>query len=95
METKINWKSAVQTEILQRTNAADYFFRKVLNLEISEYFVSDKSSLADFDADDTQGIIDRIHQLYGTHIKNQHYRIPLWELLNELEATSPKRALKE
>jgi hypothetical protein len=81
METKIKF---VYTEISKRDSRARHLLQHVC--KITEYLITDFSSLRDFqDSDDLQIIRQQVFKTYGFPIQKHHLSMPLWKLLDELE----------
>jgi hypothetical protein len=74
----------VHTEISKRGSWARHLLEHVF--KITEYLITDFSSLRDFqDSDDIQDIRQKTFETYGFPLQKHHLSMPLWKLLNELE----------
>ena len=80
---------AARDEIERRADALDAFVSGVLELPWA--MVTDGSSLRDFDGLDDDGVPRRAERLYGLALESRHYEMPLWQLLDELEAAKRRR----
>ena len=65
---------------------AKEFFQALLEAEEQPYFVSDEATLYDIFAGDKTQLIDRCKSHYGATLENSNFTIPLWHLLDEIEA---------
>ena len=81
---------ATQTE--QRQVALERFLREVLGLPWA--FVSDDSHLSDFDGVLTRDeLTERCLSAYGLRLEPQHFSMPIWRVLDELEMARKERDL--
>ncbi len=81
---------AAETE--QRQRVLTRFLNDVLGLPWA--FVSDESHLSDFDGVlSREELISRCRAVYGVTLEAQHFSIPIWRVLDELEAASERRDL--
>lgn len=86
----LRFAQATQTE--QRQVALDRFLNDVLGLPWA--FVSDESHLSDFDGVlPREALIERCRALYGLRLEVRHFSMPIWRVLDELEAASGARDL--
>jgi hypothetical protein len=80
-------RGSPETEILQNENAIDYFLEHVF--EVGAY-INDLITLGDhINTNDrvlTEIIENRIYRVYGTRMMLKHYELPIWKLIEELEA---------
>ena len=72
-------------EIDKRADLAQEFYDAVFNADEHPYFVSDRASLYDIFAGDETELVERCRQKYGVRLQEEHFRIPLWRLLDYLE----------
>ena len=89
-EADLRFAPATQTE--QRQVALERFLREVLGLPWA--FVSDDSHLSDFDGVLTRDeLTERCLSAYGLRLEPQHFSMPIWRVLDELEMARKERDL--
>ncbi len=81
---------AAETE--QRQTLLRRFLNDVLGLPWA--FVSDESHLTDFDGVlSREELISRCQTVYGVTLDAHHFSIPIWRVLDELEAAGDQQNL--
>jgi hypothetical protein len=80
------YKLSGSEEMGRREGKAEEFFRALLEAEERPYFVSDEATLYDIFVGDEAELNDRCEAHYGVRLKESDFKIPLWRLLDELEA---------
>jgi hypothetical protein len=90
-------KLAPQTEVLERLNAIGYFCDQVLG--VGTVYLTDAFALGDFvNLDDpvcTEIVGEQTYCVYGTRLTHEHYEMPFWKLLDELEGNCLRSELEE
>lgn len=77
-------------EIDRREALADEFIQEVLRLPWA--FLSDGSTLADFQGVRTElELAQACYERYGLELEPRHFEMPLYKLLDELEAARQRR----
>ena len=69
-------------EIGKRAGLLEEFINSVFDEEDRPYFVSDKATLYDLTCGDEKEIISRIERTFGISIMEEHFKLPVWELLD-------------
>jgi Mn-dependent DtxR family transcriptional regulator len=83
---------ADSTETEQRQALLARFLNDVLGLPWA--FVSDESHLSDFDGVlSREELISRAQAVYGVTLDAHHFSMPIWRVLDELEAARERRDL--
>jgi Mn-dependent DtxR family transcriptional regulator len=81
---------AEATETEQRQALLRRFLNDVLGLPWA--FVSDESHLSDFDGVlSREELISRTRAVYGVSLQAHHFSMPIWRVLDELEAAQGGR----
>ena len=76
---------APRDETAKREEQLDEFIAEVLGLPWA--FISDGSTLADFEGVRTHlELSDACLEVYGMALEPRHFDLPLWQLLDELNA---------
>jgi Mn-dependent DtxR family transcriptional regulator len=89
-ERPLRFADAAETE--RRQALLERFLQEVLGLPWA--FVSDESHLSDFDGVLTRDeLITRCQALYGATLQPHHFSMPIWRVLDELEAARDRRNL--
>jgi Mn-dependent DtxR family transcriptional regulator len=89
-EPTLRFADAAETE--RRQALLERFLREVLGLPWA--FVSDESHLSDFDGVlPRDELIARCRALYGQALEPHHFSMPIWRVLDELEAAGNGRDL--
>ena len=70
------------TEVGKRAGLLEEFINSVFDEEDRPYFISDKATLYDLTCGDEKEIIDRIDRTFGVSITEEHFKFPVWELLD-------------
>jgi hypothetical protein len=90
-------KLAPQTEVLERLNAIGYFCDQVLG--VRPIYLTDAFTLGDFvnldDPNSTEIVGEQTYRVYGTRLTREHYEMPFWKLLDELEENCLRSELAE
>ena len=90
-------ENAPATESSQHELAIEYFFDQVFGL--GNFSLTDAFTLGDFvDVDDpisTKIVGEKTYRVYGTRITREHYEMPFWKLLDELEENCLGSELEE
>ena len=90
-------QNAATTETTQRELATEYFFDQVFG--VGTMYLTDTFELGDFvnidDPISTKIIGEKTYHVYGTHLTSEHYEMPLWKLIDELEANCLESELEE
>jgi hypothetical protein len=90
-------QNAPATETSQRELAIEYFFDQVLG--VGNIYLTDAYALADFvnldDPISTEIVNEQTYRVYGTRLTREHYEMPFWKLLDELEENCLGSELEE
>ena len=73
-------------EMDRRKDKAVEFFGVILNADERPYFVSDEATLFDIIVGEEGQVIRRCEMHYGVKIGASEFEIPVWQLLDYLEA---------
>jgi hypothetical protein len=85
------YELAPSTQMDARADIAREFFSAVLDDDEHPYFVSDQATLYDIFSGDERDLCRRCLLRLGFELREAHFRMPLWELL-DLIACSRGRA---
>jgi hypothetical protein len=90
-------QNAPATETSQRELAIEYFFDQVLG--VGNICITDTYALGDFvnfdDPISTEIVDEQTYRVYGTRLTREHYEMPFWKLLDELEENCLGSELEE
>ena len=71
-------------EMDKRAEVAREFYETAFDVNEQPYFVSDGATLYDIFAGDEADLIQRCLERYGVRLGEQHFRLPVWRLLDHL-----------
>lgn len=73
-------------EMDRRREKAEELYQVLLEADGQPYFVSDEATLYDIFVGDEEDLNDRCEAHYGVRLRKSDFKIPLWRLLDQLEA---------
>jgi hypothetical protein len=90
-------QNAPATETSQRELAIEYFLDQVFG--VGTTYLTDTYALGDFvnldDPISTEIVGEQTYCVYGTRLTHEHYEMPFWKLLDELEENCLGSELEE
>jgi hypothetical protein len=84
------YKFSPSGQMDRRADLANEFYNIVFDLEDQPWFVSDEATLYDIYADEESILIEKCKKHYDVELQDEHWRWPLWTLLDFLAANRKK-----